>query len=176
MLTSITWIRSLFTWKFYLPLIIIAIASFAIWHSYNLVAVKERVKQEVISEYVIKLEAANQEVNRVIKESEIALNEKVKAARKEKNLEIDNLSKYYTATIAGLQQRSTRQEGNNPSGNTGDSTSGEVCTGKGLFREDAEFLAGEAASADRLRVELASCYQQYNAVRDTLEELRLGQN
>lgn len=43
-------------------------------------------------------------------------------------------------------------------------------TGAELFREDAEFLAREAARADELRAELMACYASYEAARKSLRE------
>lgn len=40
-----------------------------------------------------------------------------------------------------------------------------VCTGSSLSREDAEFLAREAARADELRASLAQCVKQYQSLR-----------
>ena len=37
-----------------------------------------------------------------------------------------------------------------------------ACTGAGLYREDAGFLVGESARADRIRIELARCRQLYD--------------
>ncbi|HEX7852337.1 MAG TPA: hypothetical protein VF503_01415 [Sphingobium sp.] len=48
-------------------------------------------------------------------------------------------------------------------------------TGAQLFREDAEFLAGEAADADITRVALKACYAQYDLVRQQLETLQGGE-
>jgi hypothetical protein len=42
-------------------------------------------------------------------------------------------------------------------------------TGAELSREDAEFLAGEAARADAIRGALTACYTQYDAVRAALQ-------
>jgi small-conductance mechanosensitive channel len=42
----------------------------------------------------------------------------------------------------------------------------EGATGAELSRPDAEFLAREAARADRLRQALAACYQLYDGVRN----------
>lgn len=40
------------------------------------------------------------------------------------------------------------------------------CTGAGLSREDAEFLVGEAARADRIAEQLSACVAQYEAARE----------
>ena len=42
-------------------------------------------------------------------------------------------------------------------------------TGAELYREDGEFLARESARAERLRIELQSCYQRYEDARKSLE-------
>ncbi len=44
----------------------------------------------------------------------------------------------------------------------------DLGTGLGLYRQDGEFLVGEAARADRLRVALAACYRDYEAARTEL--------
>lgn len=43
-----------------------------------------------------------------------------------------------------------------------------ACSGASLFAQDAEFLAGEAARADELRVALERCEAQYSAAREPL--------
>lgn len=45
---------------------------------------------------------------------------------------------------------------------------GPVCSGAGLFREDADFLVREAARADGLRVAYLQCEAQYNAAVKTV--------
>lgn len=42
-------------------------------------------------------------------------------------------------------------------------------TGAGLYRPDAEFLAGEAAAAARIAVERDECRAQYDAAREALK-------
>lgn len=47
-------------------------------------------------------------------------------------------------------------------------TAAGVGTGLGLYRQDGEFLVGEAARANRLRIALAACYRDYEAARSEL--------
>lgn len=47
-------------------------------------------------------------------------------------------------------------------------TAAGVGTGLGLYRQDGEFLVGEAARANRLRIALAACYRDYEAARAEL--------
>lgn len=170
---SISIIKGLFGWKLYLSIALIVAASFIIWHNSAIKDAKEVARQEVIAEYTIKLERANQVVQYTITQSTIEIKNRTKAIEKEKKDEILNLDRKYNATIAGLQSRITRQEGNSNSRNTSNSESTSACTGVQLYREDAEFLAREARLADEIRLELNSCYKQYDAVKDKLDSLRL---
>lgn len=43
-----------------------------------------------------------------------------------------------------------------------------IGTGLGLYRQDGEFLVGEAARANRLRIALAACYRDYEVARAEL--------
>lgn len=89
----------------------------------------------------------------------------LKAAKitQEKNDAIKSNSSRYQSIIDGLRNRTAR-----PS--TGTSTMPQTAcncksgTGAGLYREDSEFLAGEAAESNRRRTELESCYRQYDTI------------
>ena len=80
-------------------------------------------------------------------------------SQKEKENAIKDLNKRHAAIVSSLQQRPQRpasQEASNPS---------PVCTGKGssgdrLYREDAEFLIGEASRAEVIKQALRACRQQ----------------
>lgn len=61
-----------------------------------------------------------------------------------------------------LQQRTSREDSSSAPGNPG------TCTGAELFREDGEFLAREAARADRILKERDFYYEQYKRAREAL--------
>lgn len=77
--------------------------------------------------------------------------------KKEKDLEISRINKRHAAIVSGLQNRPTRIISNPvPEANPA------VCpregsTGERLYREDAEFLIGEAAKAETLKQALLAC-------------------
>lgn len=86
-----------------------------------------------------------------------------------KNEKLNNIASEYKLTIDSLRNRKSR-----PS-ETIYSTITEVretCTGSQLFREDAEFLAGEASRANEVIVERDFYYQRYEEARLMLEDLR----
>jgi hypothetical protein len=74
-----------------------------------------------------------------------------------KDREIRAISNRLKSTVEQLRQRPERLP---------TPPACEGTTGAELSRPDAEFLAREAARADRLRQALASCYQFYDGVRN----------
>ena len=86
--------------------------------------------------------------------------------RQEKDREIREVNARAAALANSVRNRPERAA---PAGGTaqtaGAGPGGARCTGAELPREDAAFLAGEAARADQLRAALAQCYAQYEKVR-----------
>lgn len=84
-----------------------------------------------------------------------------------KNEEIKNLNTTVNDLRSKLRKRPSREYvtvyRDNPS------TEG-ACTGAELFREDGEFLIGEAARAERVLIERNYYYEQYEQVRKKLDE------
>ena len=84
--------------------------------------------------------------------------------RKEKDIEIKNITARAAALANSLRERPSRPtDTSTVSGTTGTGQSG--CTGKELYREDGEFLVRIAREADELRSALKQCYRQYEAVK-----------
>lgn len=53
---------------------------------------------------------------------------------------------------------------------------GQTCTGRELYREDGEFLIGEASAAERVRIERDFYYERYEEARQQLERLKNGKD
>lgn len=68
----------------------------------------------------------------------------------------------YAAVIASLLSRPERA---GPGEGAASAGGGVGCTGAELYRQDAEFLAGEAARAERVRLQLDACQFKYDEVR-----------
>ncbi len=91
--------------------------------------------------------------------------------RRDKDAEIRNVNARATALANSLRDRNSRAaQGSQTTNATGTGQAGARCTGAELSREDAEFLAGEAARADSLRAALNQCVAQYEAARQKLKE------
>lgn len=91
----------------------------------------------------------------------------IETQRSNSNAQITALNTSLAGAIAGLRDRPSRDS---PGSVSGDSATGAGAsgTGAGLYREDGEFLAREAARAKRLAIRLAQCQAQYNAARAAL--------
>ncbi|OOV05756.1 hypothetical protein [Rhodoferax fermentans] len=99
------------------------------------------------------------------------------AILKDKDEKIRLLNSAVSAVLASLRNRPARP---NESGtglptdaSTGTSAS---CTGAQLYRPDAEFLIGESARADKLRLDLGQCQAQYNEYREAVNQHDAAQN
>jgi hypothetical protein len=76
--------------------------------------------------------------------------------RKDKDAQIKVINNQLVDAVSELRKRPSR---------TAETSNGKSCNGASLFAEDAEFLVREAARADEIRVSLAACYKQYEAIK-----------
>jgi hypothetical protein len=118
----------------------------------------DKEKAEQYAEYAKGQEAARQKEQQLQYEAD--------RLRRDKDAQIRNINARATALANSLRDRNSRTApAANPSaGDTGTGQTGSRCTGSELSREDAEFLAGEAARADQLRAALRQCVAQYEAL------------
>jgi FtsZ-binding cell division protein ZapB len=86
-----------------------------------------------------------------------------------KNQKLQSLSTRRQSVINSLLNRQVRPE---DAASATVAQVGESCTGKELFREDAEFLTREAARADKTVIERDFYYQKYEDARIMLELLK----
>jgi len=90
----------------------------------------------------------------------------VAAGQMEKEREIKSINARHRATLDSLRSRPDRGISDGSKASTTETatavSSGAVCTGEGLSKQDAEFLAGEAADANILREALKATRQFIN--------------
>jgi hypothetical protein len=98
--------------------------------------------------------------------TEQALQAKMDKIQKDKRNEIARLNRAHAAAVDGLRDRPQRPDG--PAGAVPTASSngdlGAGCTGRELYRPDAEFLVGEARRADLIRLQLAACQAAYQSL------------
>jgi hypothetical protein len=102
-----------------------------------------------------RFEAYKLEQERAIRESEDKHQAATDAIRKEKDDQINAINNQLADALIQLRSRPSRSSTAN---------NGQSGTGATLFAEDADFLIGEAARADKLRTALDACYKQYDSL------------
>lgn len=98
------------------------------------------------------------------REKERALQARVDNIRKERAREIADITRRHDVIVAGLRDRAAERAAT-PSGVPESTSAGVGCTGAGLARPDAEFLAGYAADAARLQSAFSACQTAYDSAR-----------
>lgn len=131
----------------------------ALWafHEYD----KAQAVKEVRKELVAKSKEYAERSERATK----ALEASLRSERAQKDAKIDSINRQLADTIKRLRERPVR-----PNVVTVTEIR-EACTGAQLYREDGEFLAGEAARAERILEERNFYWQQYENARVKLEGL-----
>lgn len=141
-----------------LGLVGVLIASGIVYHTID----KRNAVQDALGAQRAIYEAQLQvEINKA-QETSISLLNSALDDIKKKDEEIKNINSKYAALSRSLQQRPSREDGSSATGNPA------ACTGAELLREDGEFLAGEAARADRILKERDYYYEQYRRAREAL--------
>lgn len=96
-----------------------------------------------------------------------ALNDFKANADKEKQDAVKTVDTKYRSLVGELQKRPTRADLTS-SVASAVARAKSACTGAQLYREDGEFLAREAARADKVIIDRNYYYEQYEAARRVL--------
>lgn len=104
------------------------------------------------------------------RESAIRLEGQVHSLTQEQQHAVDALGAQYRDLVQRVQTRTARSDSaaRAASRTAGDDATPRLADGSQLYREDSEFLVGEAARADAIRLALRACYTQYDAARTAL--------
>jgi hypothetical protein len=110
--------------------------------------------------------AAQAEAEMKARQTEQALQAAINRIKQEKTREAIKLANDYAAVVDSLHDRAETRAGDGgvPEG----AVLGVGCTGQGLARPDAEFLAGYARDAGRLQLALNVCRQAYTEIERKL--------
>lgn len=138
--------------KYIVGIAIASLVGMGFWLDY-------RAKESVRKEFEAQIASA--------KETSIILRKSNDLALGKKNAEIETINSKLALLRSELRKRPSRSTA---------SQAGPSCTGRELLREDAEFLAGEAARAERIMKERNYYYERYEEARQQLERLKNGKD
>jgi hypothetical protein len=117
------------------------------------------------------IQAAQAEEMMKARQREEALRQLTTKIRQEKQREAIKLAADYAAVIDSLQNRADRPSGGSLSEGADTGTGlATGCTGAQLYKPDAGFLAGEANTADKLRLALKACIAHTTEVERTVNK------
>jgi len=131
-------------------------------HELGMAKVQQAWDKEKTKQY-----AAYAEAQEAARQKEQDLQASADKLRKDKDAEIRNINARAAALANSLRERPSRPtaEASAVPSTASAGCAPTSCTGAGLSREDAAFLAGEAARADELRAALKQCHAQYESLR-----------
>jgi hypothetical protein len=109
-------------------------------------------------------------LNQQARENERGLQRAADQIRRTKDAEISRLDAAHAAAVRELRKRPERPADYLPGTATPAGTQPTTsCGGDRLFRDDGEFLAGLARSADEVGAALTECRAQYDAAQKAME-------
>lgn len=106
---------------------------------------------------------AKAEFEKQAREKEAALQAAANRLRKAKDDEIKSINARADAILDSLRDRQARDAANKMPNNSAIGFGG--CTGKDLYRQDAEFLVRLAREADEITAAYKQCIEQYENIR-----------
>lgn len=132
---------------------------FSFWKGYT--SGKDNIQQKWDAEKVVweREMQVQADKNRQI---ERKMQAKADSIHKERVRETQIVNRRYNALVDSLRKRPEARQDSVPA----DSNNGVGCTGEGLARPDAEFLAGYAADAARLQAAYDSCKAAYEVIHE----------
>lgn len=134
------------------------IAALVGWHLFDK---QQAVSDAVAAQKEIQAALVQVEVKKALEVSNSLLNSALEDVRK-KDEEIKAINSRLDSALSSLQHRPSRTDNTPTPGARG------TCTGAELLREDGEFLAREAARADKILKERNYYYEQYERARKAL--------
>ncbi len=150
-----------------LILAIVLISLFA-WHK---VLVHEAAT-EAVAEFELNISKENFKLKERSLNAQIELQQSFDNIQKDKNAKIKNLNARVASLTRSLQERTSRPESSGVPDNSRIEESKPGATGAGLYREDSQFLLGEAARAEVIKEELLGCYKSYDAAKEALDKYK----
>lgn len=145
--------------------IVVVLALFGL-SAYSYRAGKAAVQQEWDKEKAAIAQAHLEEMQRA-RQREAELQAAIDKQTEGYKRDLENITADYQRIVVWLRDRPAARAG--AGGVPQGSAAGVGCTGAGLSRGDAEFLARYAADAARTREALDQCVRQYDEVRRALE-------
>ena len=171
-MSRINFLRCMLGYKFYIGIAIVIAGLFMTWHVIEVNKLKQKVTEEVTlkitSEYNRKLIRNQEQV--ISTNIELQKANDANTAKLQQNLQTATIK--YNILVSSLRERPNRPSTDNIKSSTYATSNPESktgATGAELYRPDAEFLARYASITEELKLNLISCYSNYDSAKEKLE-------
>ena len=144
-------------WKSLTAAATVCVICAAGWYLYD--SGKKAVQQRWDLEKAVAMAKAQEQA----RAAEQAMQASIDKIQKDRRNEIARLNRRHAAALDSLRDRPDGPAGAVPAP-ASDGDAGAWCTGRELYRPDAEFLVGEARRADIIRLQLAACQAAYQSL------------
>lgn len=166
MLGSIT--NLLGGWQVKLVMLTLVLVSLFAWHKVQV----HKAVSAAVTEIELNLAKENFKLKERSLNAQIELQQSFDNIQKEKDAKIKNLNARVASLTRSLQERTSRPESSGVPDNSRIEKTSKGATGAQLYRQDGEFLAGEAARAELIREELLTCYKSYDTAKKALDNYK----
>ena len=154
--------------RVWLELAVVALIAVVCWWGYDAIYARgEAHKQLELDEYKLQITEQSLKLKDENDTKTADLLKLFNVNEGQKNEQIDSLNNHLADALSSLRNRPNRPAKSDLPNNPADAKTGPSCTGAGLYRPDAEFLAGYATDTARLQLELKACYTNYDESRKT---------
>lgn len=139
------------------------------WHKSEVKIEVNKAEMALIEKYKKQNNLLEQKANKAT----VTLKQNQDKIVKEKDAKIKQLDTDINTLIVSLLNRPDRPKiSSNYTRNPFNPEDTAKGTGAGLYKPDAEFLAGYASNTERLKIELIACYKQYDEVKTNIDTFR----
>ena len=155
-------------WQTKLIILVIILSGAFVYHKVEV----NKAVTNAVSEIELNLAKENFRLKERSLDAQIALQNSFDNIQKEKDAKIKTLNARVASLTRSLQERPSRPESSGISNDSRAEEGKSGGTGTGLYREDSEFLLGEATRAELIKGELLSCYKSYDTAKAALDKYK----
>ena len=159
-------------WQTKLIILIVVLVSL---FSYHKVLVNKAIT-EAVAEVELNISKENFKLKERSLNAQIELQQSFDNIQKDKDAKIKNLNARVASLTRSLQERPIRPESSGVPDNSGVEESTGYVAADRLYRDDAAVAIWFATRTEGLKIELQTCYNNYETVKQALENFKKNNN
>lgn len=162
----------IYGWQIKIILVIALVVGTYTWHKVEVNKAVNKAVTQVVADIEIQASRERFKLKERSLNTQIELQAKVDKIQKDKDNEISNLKSRVRTLTNSLSDRPNRTSQSGVPDSTGNEESTGYVAANRLYRDDAEVAVWFATRTEGLKIELLSCYKQYDEVKKTLDKFK----